>query len=176
LSGHDPHKPQTIISRKPARAFWAHRSIVESAHESTEVCTVGSDYGLHYRFFCSFAQFPTEWQIRNFSVGNKRVEFGLRLPNNLILPIDSKWPATNLLEQFTNCEEPTERRKLKVQIENVVLTKAKEVRKYIDPHLTESFAIAVIPDAVYELSSGILVQAFQQNVVLVSVAISSLDV
>ncbi|HUW96323.1 MAG TPA: DNA recombination protein RmuC, partial [Anaerolineae bacterium] len=48
-----------------------------------------------------FANLPPEWQVRNFRVGDKAVEFGLRLPNNLILPIDSKWPATHLLEQFT---------------------------------------------------------------------------
>ena len=36
-----------------------------------------------------FAKFPPDWQVRDFRVGNKFVEFGLRLPNNLILPIRS---------------------------------------------------------------------------------------
>lgn len=45
-----------------------------------------------------FAKLPAEWQVRNFKVAGKAVEFGLRLPNNLILPIDSKWAATSLLE------------------------------------------------------------------------------
>ena len=80
-----------------------------------------------------FAKLPAEWQVRNFRVGNKSVEFGLRLPNNLILPIDSKWAATNLIEQFVNCDNPDEQQKLKAQIESAVLSKAKEVKKYIDP-------------------------------------------
>lgn len=37
------------------------------------------------------SKLPTEWQVQNFRVGNKSVEFGLRLSNGLILPIDSKW-------------------------------------------------------------------------------------
>ncbi|MCI0397296.1 MAG: DNA recombination protein RmuC [Chloroflexi bacterium] len=49
-----------------------------------------------------FSQLPADWQARNFRVGNKVVEFALRLPNKLVLPIDSKWPATYLLEQFVS--------------------------------------------------------------------------
>src|SRR5437763_13774501 len=41
-----------------------------------------------------FAQLPVEWQVRNFHVANRVVEFGLRLPNHLVLPTDTKWPAT----------------------------------------------------------------------------------
>ena len=115
-----------------------------------------------------FAKLPPEWQVRNFRVGNKSVEFGLRLPNNLILPIDSKWPATNLLEQFANCNDPDEQQKLKTQIESAVLNKAKEVKKYVDPSLTVNFGIAAVPDAVYDLCSGIQADVFQQNVVLVA--------
>jgi DNA anti-recombination protein RmuC len=59
-----------------------------------------------------FSKLPTEWQAQNFRVGNKPVEFALRLPNNLILPIDSKWTATNLLEQFRNSTNIDEQNKL----------------------------------------------------------------
>jgi DNA recombination protein RmuC len=115
-----------------------------------------------------FAKLPAEWQVRNFRVGNKAVEFGLRLPNNLILPIDSKWTATNLIEQFVNCDNPDEQQKLKSQIESAVLSKAKEVKKYIDPSLTVNFGIAAVPDAVYDSCYGIQTEIFQLNVVLVS--------
>ena len=114
-----------------------------------------------------FADLPQEWQVRNFRVGDKAVEFGLRLPNNLVLPIDSKWPATHLLEQFTASEDPEELRKLKGQIEKAVLDKAKEVRKYIDPNVTVNFGIAAVPDAVYDLSTGVQADVFQLNVVLI---------
>jgi len=114
-----------------------------------------------------FANLPQEWQVRNFRVGDKAVEFALRLPNNLVLPIDSKWPATHLLEQFAACEDLEEQRRLKAQIEKAVLDKAKEVRKYIDPNVTVNFGIAAVPDAVYDLSTGVQAEVFQLNVVLI---------
>ena len=114
-----------------------------------------------------FAKLPPEWQVRDFRVGNKFVEFGLRLPNNLILPVDSKWPATGLLEQLAGCTDPAEQQKLKKQIEDTVLTKAKEIKKYIDPNLTVNFGVVAVPDAVYDLCAGVQATVFQQNVVLV---------
>ena len=115
-----------------------------------------------------FAKLPPEWQVKNFRVGNKAVEFGLRLPNNLILPIDSKWTATNLIEQFCNCDNPEEQQRIKSQIESAVLNKAKEVKKYIDPSLTVNFGIAAVPDAVYDACYGIQADVFQLNVIIIS--------
>lgn len=114
-----------------------------------------------------FANLPPEWQVRDFRVGDKAVEFALRLPNNLVLPIDSKWPATHLLEQFACCEDLEEQRRLKAQIEKAVLGKAREVRKYIDPNVTVNFGIAAVPDAVYDLCTGVQADVFQLNVVLI---------
>lgn len=114
-----------------------------------------------------FAKLPPEWQVRNFRVGNRVVEFGLRLPNNLVLPIDSKWPATTLVEQLAASDDPDERQRLKQQIERVVLEKAREVAKYLNPALTVNFAVAVLPDAVYDLCAGVHADVFQLNVVLV---------
>jgi DNA recombination protein RmuC len=115
-----------------------------------------------------FAQLPPDWQERNFTVGNKTVEFALRLPNNRVLPIDSKWPATDLLEKFARCEDPGERQQLKRQIEAVVRDKVREVRKYLDPDLTADFAIAAVPDAVLELCAAVQCDCFRQSVVLIS--------
>ncbi|KCZ71259.1 hypothetical protein ANME2D_02461 [Candidatus Methanoperedens nitroreducens] len=115
-----------------------------------------------------FAKLPPDWQVRNFKVGNKHVEFGLRLPNNLIVPIDSKWPATSQLEQLASCEDIDEQQELKTQIESVILNKAKEVKKYINPSLTVNFGIVAVPDAVYGMCNGIQADVFQQNIVLVS--------
>lgn len=114
------------------------------------------------------AKLPTEWQVRNFRVNNKPVEFGLRLPNNLILPIDSKWAATGLLEQFSNSSDPDEQKKLQEQIEGVVIGKANEVGKYIDPTITFPFGIAVVPDAVYSLCPAVNIETSKHNVVVVS--------
>jgi DNA recombination protein RmuC len=115
-----------------------------------------------------FAKLPVEWQVRNFKVNGKTVEFGLRFPNNLVLPIDSKWAATDLLEQFTDSENPDEQQKLKSEIEKAVIQKAKEVRKYIDPSITTTFGVAVVPDAIYELCASIYPEIFKVGIVLVS--------
>lgn len=115
-----------------------------------------------------FAKLPIEWQVRDFKVKGGRVEFGLRLPSNLILPIDSKWPATNLVEQIAAAKNPEDQLRLKREIEREIVQKAKEVSKYIEPGVTTPFAVAVIPDAVYELSASVQSEAFQSNVVLVS--------
>jgi DNA recombination protein RmuC len=114
----------------------------------------------------AFSQLPPEWQVRDFVVGNRVVEFGLRLPNGLVPPIDSKWPATDLIERFAASDDIEEQRRLKAQIEAAVLQRASELRKYLDPNLTVNFAIAAVPDAVFELSAGAQAQAFRMNVVV----------
>jgi DNA recombination protein RmuC len=111
---------------------------------------------------------PSEWQTRDFRVGNKTVEFGLRLPNRLILPIDSKWPATKQVEEFSTSDNPDEQRRLKTQIERIVINKAKEVQKYIDPNITTPFGIAVVPDAVYNLCPSVNVKTLEYNVIVIS--------
>lgn len=113
-----------------------------------------------------FNRLPVEWQIRDFRVGNKTVEFGLRLPNNLVLPVDSKWTA--LVERFAACEETDEQQKIKRQIQSAVQTKAREVTEYIDPNTTTNFGVAVIPDAVYDVCGGMQADAFKLNVVVIS--------
>jgi DNA recombination protein RmuC len=115
-----------------------------------------------------FSKLPIDWQVRNFRVGDKYVEFGLRLPNNLVLPIDSKWTATNLLEQFASCEDIQEQQRLKNEISKAVLHKAREVRKYVDPNLTMTFGVAAVPDAVYDLCSECHAEAFKMSVVIIS--------
>ena len=115
-----------------------------------------------------FAKLPVEWQVRNFNVNGKTVEFGLKFPNNLVLPIDSKWTATDLLEKFIASDIPEEQQKFKAEIEKAVIQKAKEVRKYIDPNFTLTFGVAVVPDAVYEMCTGIYTEIFKIGIVLVS--------
>jgi DNA recombination protein RmuC len=115
-----------------------------------------------------FSRLPPEWQVRDFRVGNKTVEFGLRLPNNRVLPIDSKWPATELLERFARSEDEVERRRLKDQIGVTVVAKAREVQKYLDPAWTLPFGVAAVPDAVYDLCGEVQVTCFEMNVVLVA--------
>ena len=65
-------------------------------------------------------------------------------------------------------EDLEERQRVKSRIEAAVRDKAKEVRKYIDPHLTVNFCIAAVPDAVYDLSARVQSDVVQWNVALVS--------
>jgi DNA recombination protein RmuC len=115
-----------------------------------------------------FAKLPVDWQVRDFRVWGKTVEFGLKLPNNLILPIDSKWAATHLLEQFVNCDDPAQQVQLKLEIERRVLEKAREVRKYIDPNVTVPFGVAAVPDAVFDLCNSVQADALSLGVVVIS--------
>jgi DNA recombination protein RmuC len=115
-----------------------------------------------------FSKLPLEWQVRDLRIGDKRVEFGLRLPNHPVLPIDSKWTATNLLEEFARCHDMPEQAKIKNEIAKLVLNKAREVTKYIDPNLTMPFGVAAVPDAVYDLCAECHAKAFEMNVVIIS--------
>lgn len=115
-----------------------------------------------------FARLPAEWQVRDFRVGNRVVEFGLRLPNDLVLPIDSKWTGAEAVTRMAETDDPAERAALKRQIEAAVLERAREVTKYLAPGVTASFGVAVVPDAVFDLCAAMQVEALRLNVVLVS--------
>lgn len=115
-----------------------------------------------------FAKLPIEWQVRNFSVDGRRVEFALRLPDSRILPIDSKWAAATLVSEFVSCDDPVRQQSLKRQIEQTVLEKGKDIQKYINPQYTTPFGIAAVPDTVFDLCSGIHVTMSQRNVILIN--------
>jgi DNA recombination protein RmuC len=116
-----------------------------------------------------FANLPDDWMERNFTVDGRRVEFAFRLHNKLVLPIDSKWPATDLLERYVKCNDSPEKQKLKGEIEKTVRNKASEVKKYIDhPARTVDFGIAAVPDAIYDVCCGIRTDVFKSKVLLVS--------
>lgn len=114
------------------------------------------------------AQLPADWRVQDFRVNGKPVEFGLKLPNGLILPIDSKVVATNLLQQFIATSDPDEQQQLKKKIQTVVIQKAEEVMQYITPGVTVTFGVMVVPDAIYDLCIGIQTDVLQKNIVLVS--------
>ncbi len=114
-----------------------------------------------------FGRLPSEWQVRGLTVNNRPVEFALKLPNGLHLPIDSKWPATNLIEQLIASTDLDEQRRLRADVERAVRDKAREVTKYIEPGRTTTFAIAVVPDAVLDLTPAAQADAARDNVAIV---------
>jgi DNA recombination protein RmuC len=108
------------------------------------------------------ASLPPQWRINNYKVGGKVVEFAIKLPDDLVLPIDSKVVAQQELDALASEGDPGKRRALEQVIQQKVLKKAEEVRKYVDDH-SVGFAIAAISDAAYNCAGSVLSQAYHQH-------------
>ena len=113
---------------------------------------------------------PAAWIVVNYPTNGGVVEFGLRFPSTgLVLPIDSKWPASSLIEAYFAAEEPAEQQGLQHQIEAAVTAQARAVSKYLDPNATVNFGLAVVPDSVFRICSPKIHQeAYQGKILLVS--------
>lgn len=108
---------------------------------------------------------PPQWLITDHRVANKPVEFAVRLPDGLILPIDSKVVAQSDLVALDGAQNG-QREKLEARIRANVLQRAGEVRQYVDGR-TPGFAVAAIPDAAYRLSAAVLPRAYQEFQVII---------
>lgn len=120
----------------------------------------------------AFACFPPGWIERDFRIGGKVVEFALVLPNQKRLPIDSKFPAVLPLERLGVETDPGKRQEIVRQIENAVLLKAQEAKKYIDPSRTIYLAIAAVPDAAYSVCRKAHFDAIGSDVLVISYSIA----
>lgn len=115
----------------------------------------------------TFKKLPPEMIETNFKVGGKVVEFALILPNGKRLPIDSKWPAGNLLIKLEKEQDPEKRKEIIEEIEEKVIERIKEVKQYIDPNLTWSQAIAALPDSVFSVCKKAHLKARENNIILI---------
>ena len=116
---------------------------------------------------------PSEMLQRNVWVGGKVVELGLRLPGGKLLPIDSKWVSSVALEQLADTSlDATRRAQLTAQVEREVERRVREVGQYINPEATSTFALAVIPDAAYDVCRGAIVDAHKKHVMVVGYAMA----
>ena len=114
----------------------------------------------------TFKRLPPEMIETNFTVSGKTVEFALVLPNNKRLPIDSKWPAGDLVLELEKESSPKKRKKIIEDIEKETIKRIKEVKQYIDPAVTWSQAIAAVPDSVYSVCREAHLKAREQDVIL----------
>ena len=105
-----------------------------------------------------------EYDVR---IGNLPVEFAVPLPGGKLLPIDSKWPAADKLEEFCRTTDPQARAALQAQIEREVERKVEEVAKYLDAERTLMIGVAAVPDAVYDLCVKAHASAYRRGVMLV---------
>jgi DNA recombination protein RmuC len=116
---------------------------------------------------------PPEMLQRNVWIGGKVVELGLRLPGGRLLPIDSKWVSSGALEQLAEPGLDAQRRaQLSGQVEREVERRVREVSQYIDPAMTSPFALAVIPDAAYDVCRAAIVGAHRRHVMVVGYAMA----
>jgi DNA recombination protein RmuC len=116
---------------------------------------------------------PPEMLQRNVWVGGKVVELALRLPGGKLLPMDSKWVSSVALEQLAEPGLDANRRaQLMAQVEREVERRVREVSQYIDPSTTSTFALAVIPDAAYDVCRGAIVNAHSRHVMVVGYAMA----
>lgn len=114
----------------------------------------------------AFKQFPPEMITTNFRVKDKVVEYGLKLANSRILPIDSKWPANQILLDLEKETEPEARLKLIETIDKEIIRRVKEVTQYIDPPATLPWAIAAIPDSAFSVCRRAHLEAHRNRVYL----------
>src|SRR5438105_6023551 len=116
---------------------------------------------------------PPEMLQRNVWVGGKVVELALRLPGGKLLPMDSKWVSSVALEQLADPGlDATRRAQLMAQVEREVERRARAGSQYIDPATTAPFALAVIPDAAYDVCRGAIVNAHSRHVMVVGYAMA----
>src|SRR5438034_1073221 len=116
---------------------------------------------------------PPEMLQRNVWVGGKVVELALRLPGGKLLPMDSKWVSSPALEQLADPGLAADRRaQLLAQVEREVERRVREVSQYIDPATTTPFALAVIPDAAYDVCRSAIVSAHHRHVMVVGYAMA----
>jgi hypothetical protein len=114
----------------------------------------------------AFRQFPPNMLETNFKVEGRPVEYALVLPNERRLPIDSKWTASDLLEQLAGATDGEARLKLSARVEEAALKKAAEVEKYLDPRFTVNLGVAAVPDAVFACCRTAHIRAFNDFRVL----------
>src|SRR5436309_2867267 len=116
---------------------------------------------------------PPEMLQRNVWVGGKVVELALRLPGGKLLPMDSKWVSSPALEQLADPGLAADRRaQLLAQVEREVERRVREVSQYIDPATTTPFALAVIPDAAYDVCRSAIVSVHHRHVMVVGYAMA----
>ena len=105
---------------------------------------------------------------QNARVGGKVVEYGVVFRDGKMLAIDSKVVATKQVEQlFDETLSEDERSKHRSYIRSELKKKIDEVCKYIDPQTTLPCAVMAVPDSIVELSSEVVPDAVQRNVMVV---------
>jgi DNA recombination protein RmuC len=119
----------------------------------------------------ALAEFPPEMVVRDFRVGGRVCEFALRMPDGKLLPIDSKWPAGDLLQELASAQGSA-LEEVRRQVEKAVSLRLKEVAGYLEPSLTVPVAVAAVPDQVYACCRKAHAAGQQSRVLIVSYSLA----
>ncbi len=114
-----------------------------------------------------FKLLPQDMIVSGFRVRGKEVEFGMLLANKKVVPIDSKWVATDLLASLAAEEDESKKETIAQAVEREVTRRISEVAQYIDTTVTSSLAIAAVPDAAYTICRNAHASAYRRGVVLI---------
>lgn len=114
-----------------------------------------------------FKSFPPELIVFDYRIEGRPVEFGLKLPDGRIMPMDSKIVAIEEMSKLESEQDEEIRSRLIKKIEIEVSKKVKEVASYIHPPITWDKAIMMVPDALYSILKESFAKAHSQSVILV---------
>ncbi len=114
----------------------------------------------------AFKRFPPQIIETNFKVKGHSVEYAMVLADGKRVPIDSKWIRPELIESLDLEADPARREEIIKQVEQTLLSKVKEITKYIDPSVTVPWGIAAVPDSVFAVCRDIPLHAFQERVIV----------
>jgi len=114
-----------------------------------------------------FKLFPPELIIFDYRIEGRPVEFGLKLPDGRIVPMDSKVVALEEINKLDTEQDENMRQRLIKKIELEVAKKIKEVSAYVHPPVTWDRALMMIPDALYSILKESFARAYSQSVILI---------
>ncbi|MBL0690974.1 MAG: DNA recombination protein RmuC [SAR324 cluster bacterium] len=114
-------------------------------------------------------EIPPKWRAEKFKIAGKQVEFALRLPNNRVLSIDSKWLNSSDLEALDVAKNAGDKDRITQKISRNILKIGEGMDKYIDPKLTIGFAILTVPDAIFQaVYPSMTIEIIEKKIALVS--------
>jgi DNA recombination protein RmuC len=115
----------------------------------------------------AFSQLPPDLLETNAPFGGRVVEYALRLPGGLLLPIDSKWTSVAEVERLEATDAVDERRRLREKVAREVRLRAREMAKYLDPERTLALAVLAVPDAVHAAAPEAHADGWREGVLVV---------
>lgn len=109
---------------------------------------------------------PDDWLERDVSMGKGKVEFALKMPGGYLVPLDSKFVASEIASRLAP-DNGGDERQIK-QIKETVKTRAKEIaERYLVDERSIGFGIAAVPDAVYEVCKGAIQASAQRHQIVI---------